>query len=117
MPYTLNGQAASIAEPNLKDGTLWVPLRAVSESLGGNVDWDPDNRVAIVYLGSNIATLKIGDAEADVNGEKSPLQEAPYLENGETWVPVRFFNRVGQQIAVNLQDKHVEMTTVGGTAS
>lgn len=112
MPYTLNGQEASITEPNLKEGTMWVPLRAVSEALGGNADWDPDNRVAIVYLGTNIATLKIDDATADVNGEKSQLQEAPYLEDGETWVPVRFFNLVGQQVRVNLQDKHIEMTTV-----
>lgn len=112
MPYTLNGQSASIAEPNLKDGTMWVPLRAVGQALGGSIDWDPDNRVAIVYLGDNIATLKIGDATADVNGKKSQLQEAPYLEEGDTWVPVRFFNLIGQQVTVNLQDKHIEMTTV-----
>ncbi len=112
MPYILNGQPAAVAEPNLKDGTMWVPLRALSEALGGNADWDPDNRVAIVYLGANIATLKIGDATADVNGEKSQLQEAPYLEDGETWVPVRFFNLVGQQISVNVQEKQIDMTTV-----
>ena len=112
MPYILNGIATEITEPELKDGTLWVPLRQVSQGLGGTMDWDPDNRVAILYLGLHIATLKIGDTTADVNGEKTELQAAPYLQDGETWVPVRFFNLVGQQIVVNPQEKHVEMTTV-----
>ena len=112
MPYTINGNAVQATEPNLQDGTLWVPLREVGEALGGNVDWDPDNRVAILYLGDHIATLKIGDTTASVNSEQTELQAAPYLQDGDTWVPVRFFNLVGQQINVNLPDKNVEMTTV-----
>ncbi len=111
MPYVINGNAVQATEPNLKDGTLWVPLRELGEALGGNVDWDPDNRVAIFYLGDHIATLKIDDQTANVDNEKTELQAAPYLDNGDTWVPVRFFNLVGQQISVNLPDKHVEMTS------
>lgn len=112
MPYSINGQNASISEPNLHDGTLWVPIRGVVEALTGNIDWDPDSRVAIAYLGSNVATLKEGDTTADVNGEKSELQAAPHLKDGEMWVPVRFFNLIGQQVAVNLESKQVDMTSV-----
>ena len=111
MPYLINGNAAQASDPNLKDGTLWVPLRELGEALGGNVDWDPDNRVAVLYLGDHIATLKIDDTSASIDSEQHELQAAPYLENGDTWVPVRFFNLVGQQISVNLPDKHVEITT------
>jgi len=112
MPYSINGQDAAISEPDLQGGTLWVPLRGIAESLGGTVDWDADNRVAIAYLGSDIATLKEGDNSADINGEKSELQEAPRLEDGEMWVPVRFFNLVGQQVAVNLETRQVDLTSI-----
>ncbi len=112
MPYTINGQDASLSEPNLQDGTLWVPLRGVIQSLGGNVDWDPDNRVAVAYLGTDIITLAEGDASADVNGEKTELQAAPHLKDGEMWVPVRFFNLIGQQVSVDLESKRVELTSV-----
>jgi hypothetical protein len=110
MPYLVNGESATISEPQLKDGTMWVPLREVGEALGGNLDWDADNRVAILYSGVNIATLKIGDNTADINGEKRELQEAPYLENGETWVPVRFFNLLGYSLNVDPQNKSVEFS-------
>lgn len=112
MPYSINGQDAAIHEPDLQGGTLWVPLRGIVESLGGTVDWDPDNRVAIAYLGANIATLKEGDNAADVNGEQSELQEAPHLKDGEMWVPVRFFNLVGHQVGVDLGSKQVDITSV-----
>ena len=114
MPYTINGQAidtGSIAEPQLKGGTMWVPLRSVIEALGGNADWDADNRVAMAYSGSNIATLKIDDPTADINGEKSELQEAPVLQDGETWVPVRFFNLLGYNMSVDPQNNSVEFSS------
>lgn len=111
MPYSINGQEAAISEPDLQDGTLYVPVRGVIDMLGGNMDWDADNRVAIAYLGDNIVTLTEGDTTADVNGEKSELQAAPHLKDGEMWVPVRFFNLIGQQIAVDLNSKQVDLTS------
>ena len=36
MPYTLNGQAATVdEEPRARNGILYVPLRSVVEALGG----------------------------------------------------------------------------------
>jgi hypothetical protein len=112
MPYIINGQSASITEPQNQGGTLWVPLREVATALGGTLDWDADNRVAIGYFGDSIATLKIDDPTADINGEKSELQEAPRLQDGETWVPVRFFNLLGYNLAVDPQNSSVDITSV-----
>ncbi len=112
MPYTLNGNALQIAEePNHKDGTLWVPLRAVSQALGAKVDWDPDSEVAIVYNGPYIYSVKIGDSEVDVDGQKLELQDAPYTESGDAWVPVRFFERpMGYKINADWQTKQVDIS-------
>jgi len=113
MPYSIDGTPVEGAhEPRLKSGTLWVPLRQVSEALGASVDWDPANQVAIVYLGSDMATLKMGDATVDWNGEKRELQEAPYVEEGEAWVPVRFFEQtLGYKLNVGLENSQVDFTT------
>ena len=112
MAYTVDGQSISVSnEPQQKGGTLWVPLREIAQSMGGTVDWDPDNRIAIVYLGSRIATIKIGDVNVDVDGQNYELQEAPYLADGDTWVPVRFFNQaLGYGINVDLGTKQVDFT-------
>ena len=112
MPYTFEGTELPInSEPQLKDGTMWVPLRALGQALGGSADWDPDNRVAILYLDNRVATLKVGDATADVDGEQIELQAAPYLDSGETWVPVRFFNHpLGYPLRVELDSKSVHLS-------
>jgi hypothetical protein len=95
MPYSIDGQSIQISdEPQLRDGTLWVPLRALGEELGAKVDYEASNRVALVYHGDNIITVSIGQQSVDLNGQAHQLQAAPYVENGETWVPVRFFSNV-----------------------
>lgn len=111
MPYTLNGNALQIAEePNLKDGTLWVPLRAVSVALGAKVDWDQSSHVAIVYNGPYIYTIKIGDANVDVDGQTLALQDAPFVQDNEAFVPVRFFERpMGYTVHADWQTKQVDI--------
>lgn len=119
MPYTLNGNALNIAEePNHKDGTLWVPLRAMSEALGAKVDWDQSSHVAIVYNGPYIYTVKIGDANVDVDGQTLELQDAPFVDAGDAWVPVRFFERpMGYKINANWQTKQVDIVNPAAQAS
>lgn len=112
MPYTINGSGSSIgSEPRLKDGTMWVPLRDVSEALGGQVDYEPSNGVAIITHGDKIVTVKIGDPNVDVDGTSHTLQDAPFVEDGEAWVPVRFFNTtLGAGVNVDLQSSSVDLT-------
>lgn len=113
MPYSFDGNAIDIEhEPRLHDGTLWVPLRAVGAAMGGNADWDPDNKVAALYLGSRIATIKIGDPTVDVDGEKRTLNGEPHVFQGETWVPVRFFSEaMGYSLGVDLSTNQVDILT------
>jgi hypothetical protein len=113
MPYTFDGNPQDIAsEPQLKDGTRWVPLRAVAASMGANADWDSSNQVAILYAGNRIVTIKIGDANVDIDGSPMKLQAAPYLQDGETWVPVRLFSEgLGYNVGVDLASKTVDISS------
>jgi hypothetical protein len=113
MPYIIEGENVIIRhEPQLKDGTLWVPFRALGQVLGGNVDWDPDGRVAILYLNDHIVTTKIGDATVNMDGEDYELQAPPYLDDGDTWIPVRFFNQpLGYQLEFDLKNNLVKLTS------
>jgi len=111
----MDGVAQTLdSEPQLKDGTMWVPLRSVSGTLGATADWDASSGVAILYLGARIVTIKVGDANIDIDGSPFILQAAPYLENGETWVPVRLFSEgLGYNVGVDLGSKTVDITTPG----
>jgi hypothetical protein len=112
MPYTFEDASLEVsAEPQIKDGITWVPLRSVAQAMGANVDWDPDNRIAILYLGDRIATFKIGDATADVDGTPVGLRAAPYLDSGDTWIPARFFQQaLGFGLQVDAQQNLVQFS-------
>jgi hypothetical protein len=114
MPYMLNGELLNIgSEPRLQDGTLWVPLRKLGTSLGGSADWISPNHVAVLYLNDHVITLTIGDPTVDIDGERAELQAAPFVEDGETWVPVRLFERnLGYQLSADAPNGIVDLTAV-----
>jgi hypothetical protein len=102
MPYTLNGSLVEgLGEPRLHEGTLWVPLRKIGENLGGSADYETTNRVPILYLNDHIVTLKPGDATIDLDGQPLTLQAAPFIEDGETWIPVRLFEKLGYTLTAD----------------
>ncbi|RYZ87295.1 MAG: copper amine oxidase N-terminal domain-containing protein, partial [Proteobacteria bacterium] len=66
----------------------------------------------VLYVGDRIATLTIGDKTADIDGETFELQEAPFLESGETWIPVRFFERgLGYTLQADPGNADVNLTS------
>lgn len=106
MPYMLNGAMLEVAtEPRVGEGTMYVPLRDVVTALGGKVDWEPSNGVAIVYINDKIATLQSNETTVSVDGEKTELQAHPWIDNGEMMVPVRFFeNPLGYALDADAQN-------------
>lgn len=114
MPYMLNGDMLDVAtEPKVMDGTMFVPLRKLAVALGGSADWEPSNGVAILYLGDEVATFDHNSKTVDVTGQQSELQASPLLEDGEVWVPVRFFeNQMGYQLDADSQNGIVSLTKV-----
>lgn len=72
-----------------------VPVRAIVESLGGKISWDPGERKVTIELNGNEVELWIGKNSAKVNGEfklidnKNPAV-TPVIINDRTMVPVRF---------------------------
>lgn len=72
------------------DETL-VPLRLISEALGGRVSWDGPTRTATVVLNSLTFSVTIGQAAACVSGQTIPLDRTVSLVNDRTQVPLSLF--------------------------
>ena len=114
MPYMLNGEMLEVAtEPRVGSGTMYVPLRDLAVALGGKVDWEPSNGVAILYIDDKIATLQSNDNTVDVDGEKTELQAHPWIDNGEMMVPVRFFEGpLGYSLDADAENLIVSLSTM-----
>jgi len=86
---TVNGKVVQLdAAPEIKDGRTFLPLRAIAEAFGAQVEWNADTQGITVTLGSNTIGLQIGNNTAVVNGNVISIVP-PYIKNGRTMVPLR----------------------------
>ncbi|MDR7871319.1 MAG: stalk domain-containing protein [Tissierellaceae bacterium] len=75
----------------LKNGRTFLPIRAVIESMGGEVEWSESNKRVTIRLDDSVILLWIGDNTAKVNGVNKETDVAPYISNsGRTMLPLRF---------------------------
>ncbi len=76
--------------PVIEKGIAYVPIRAVSEALGYDVQYNSKTKIMGLKKGNFSIKLTIGSKNANVNGKKVILDKAPYLINGRAYVPITF---------------------------
>ena len=86
-------------EPFIEDGSTLVPLRAIAEEFGYEVDGSDINNQIMISNGETIIKMVIDSIIAEVNGEITTLPVAPRLVNSRTMVPLRF---VSEQLGLHV---------------
>lgn len=76
--------------PTIVDGRTLVPLRAIFEALGAEVQWDNATRTATGIRGETVVSVQIDNKTAYVNGEPTELDVPAQIINDRTMVPARF---------------------------
>ncbi len=106
MPYTLNGQPASVAEkPHEQQGVVYVPYKQVVDALGGTVTWDNSTKTAVGTIGQWAATFTLSSDTADVSGTTVQFSSPSYVADGELYVPADFFHTAyGYQVSASGTD-------------
>jgi sugar lactone lactonase YvrE len=84
-------------EPEISNGRTMVPVRAITEALGFEVEFNDEamslqliqgNEAIELYIGKPGMT-KLVDAQAV---KETTIDAAPYIKNDRTYVPLRFFS-------------------------
>ncbi len=75
--------------PVIQDGRTLVPMRAIFEAMGANVEWDGDTRTVTGTKGDTVVKMTIDNSVISVNGNNVTLDVAPTIINGRTMVPAR----------------------------
>jgi len=76
-------------EPEIKNGRTMVPLRAIFEALGAEVEWDGATSTVYAYRGNESVELTIGSYYLYTSSGVTTLDQPGYITNGRTLVPVR----------------------------
>lgn len=79
------------AAPYIKNSRTYVPIRALAEGFGANVDWDGSTGTVTIDMAGNNVSMAIGSSHYRVNGISHVMDAMPEVTSeGRTCVPVRF---------------------------
>jgi hypothetical protein len=86
----LNGNYITFDQPPIiQDGRTLVPLRAIFEALGAEIDWDSATQTVTATTDDIVVILQIGNNVMTRNGENIALDVPAQIVNNRTLVPVR----------------------------
>lgn len=78
--------------PTIVDGRTLVPLRAIFEAIGADVEWDGSTSTATGKKDNITVSIQIGNTTAYVNDEAKILDVPAQIINDRTMVPARFIS-------------------------
>lgn len=76
-------------KPFIKESRTLVPVRFITEAMGAEVEWDAPSSSVTVALGNRELKLVIGNKSMQVGKETVPLEVAPEIVEGRTFLPLR----------------------------
>ena len=90
---TVSGKTVynDVAPLVVADRTM-LPARFVAENLGAVVSWNGDNESVTIEGNNRYIELFVGSNLAKIDGETITLDSTPFIQNGRTYVPVRFIS-------------------------
>ena len=87
-PKRIDPENSSVA-PEVVDGRTLVPVRFISENMGGTVGWEEETQTVTIQIeGKNIA-MKIGSTEMTVDGKAIALDVPAQTIDDRTMLPLR----------------------------
>lgn len=92
IPVFVGGNQVLFDSPPFVDGSnrLMVPLRAIGESMGAYVKWDPQTREIHISGRGKSVLFTMNSREAVVDGVHRTMDTTPVIKNNRTMVPARY---------------------------
>ncbi len=102
--------------PYIENGTTFIPLRGLLELMGAEVTWDGENRAVTIKKDTTEIYLQIRNKNVYVTTtkmgkERYTLLAPPRIENGRTFIPVRFVSEMlGYTVSWDGETKEIKIT-------
>ncbi|MEJ8548390.1 stalk domain-containing protein [Brevibacillus borstelensis] len=85
----INNNFIPNADIFIKNGHSLVPIRLITEELGGRTNWDAKTNTVVIDYKDKEIVLKAGDTNAVINGKAVVLPLAAQLVDTRVYVPLR----------------------------
>ncbi len=113
VPIVIDGREIySDVEPYISNGRTMVPIRLISEELGADVTYDPEERSVTINSADVGIYLQIDNTSVKVNDITQTIDISPEIKNGRTMVPLRFIaESFGCEVVYDAETGLVTVTT------
>lgn len=102
--------------PYIKDGRTMLPLRYVAESLGYDVLWNPDTRIASFSNNNTLILVNIDSPTFTINGTKYTFSVKPEIKNDRINLPIAEIGKaLGLSTGNKGEGKNIEWNSVNRT--
>lgn len=106
--------------PEVRNQRTMVPIRAVAEALGADVEWLPESDQILLKRANTKVVMTLHSTTALVNEEEVEMDVAPYATEGRTMLPARYVAEfLGQRVEWNGRKQLViieeEKSVAGGS--
>ncbi|MCL2200527.1 MAG: stalk domain-containing protein [Oscillospiraceae bacterium] len=76
--------------PQIINGRTMLPMRAIFEAMGAEVEWRGETQTATARKGDTTVVLTVGSTSPTVNGVVVPIDQVGVIVAGRTLAPLRF---------------------------
>lgn len=107
-----NKQLSFEVPPVIENGRTLVPLRAIFEAMGANVQWNNSTRTVTATKATTTVVLPVGSTAPTINGSAQKLDVPAKIVNDRTLAPLRFVGEAfGGKVAWNGTTRMITITT------
>ncbi|WP_201317844.1 stalk domain-containing protein [Paenibacillus sp. EPM92] len=108
---TVNGKSLTLEQaPYITEGNTLIPIRFVTDALGGTVRWDEKERKVTVIRGTKMIDLWIDQKDLLVNGQRITAEVAPVIKSDITMVPLRILSEnLGWKVTWDAKTQQITM--------
>lgn len=76
--------------PEVTNQRTMVPIRAVAEALGADVEWVQDTQQIVMTRAGATVTMTLNSTTATIDDQTVEMDVAPYATDGRTLIPARY---------------------------
>ena len=96
--------------PIIENDRTLIPLRGLFEKMGASVEWNGENRTAIVKKNDLTLSIKIDHYGAEVNNTCKYMDVPARLVESRTMIPLRFLSeKLGYTVIWNEEERSIEI--------
>lgn len=95
-------------EPQIVNGRTMVPVRAIFEGIGANVEWNPSSKTITGKKDNTTIVMQIGDNIMTINDKTVEMDSAAMIIDERTYAPARYVAEAfGYEVSWNSELKEV----------